>query len=253
MTHIRLQHVTKTFASGSDISPIIAPTSFTVGAGEIVAIVGKSGCGKSTLLNLLSGLEAPTSGDIHINGTVTLVPQKDLLLPWRTVLQNCILPVEIVHGNVQAAKQKALSLLQRCNLLSYAAQFPSLLSGGMRQRVALIRAIIHDTNILLLDEPFSALDYDMRLTTGKELREHMKERNKTVLFVTHNIEEALLLADRVIVFSGKPCSIMLDKKIPIEEIFRDPIRIRKIPIFNELFETIWTLVATKESYEAITS
>lgn len=253
MEHIRVQNVTKTFRSGFDVSPIIASTSFTVEAGEIVAIVGKSGCGKSTLLHLLGGLEAPTSGDIQICGTVTLVPQKDLLLPWRTVLQNCILPIEIVHGNIHSAKKKALALLQQYGLISYATQLPSFLSGGMRQRVGLIRAIIHNTDITLLDEPFSALDYDARLTIGKELRKYMKEKNKTVIFVTHNIEEAILLSDRVIVFSGKPCTIVLNKKIDLKESLRDTVRIRRTPLFNELFETIWNLIAAKQTYEATTS
>ena len=179
---------------------------------EFVTLVGPSGCGKSTLLMMVSGLVLPSNGAIHFNGAaiqaphpdVGLVFQNPVLMPWRTVLQNVLLPIEILRRNVAAYRRQARDLLALVGLEGFEDASPGELSGGMQQRVAICRALIHDPRVLLMDEPFAALDAMTREELGMELQRLWGEHQKTVLFVTHSIPEAVLLADRVVAMTARP-------------------------------------------------
>jgi ABC-type nitrate/sulfonate/bicarbonate transport system ATPase subunit len=186
--------------------PVLRGISLTVARGEFVALVGPSGCGKTTLLNLCSGWLQPTSGSVERGGRVRMVFQQDGLFPWLTVGENVRLGLR--HVPDDAGKDaRAVELLKLVNLESFEAHYPHQLSGGMRQRVELVRALGGDTDLLLMDEPFSALDYLTRLRMREELARLLRERPRTVVLVTHDIEEAAQLADRVLLLSDRPGSV----------------------------------------------
>ncbi|MFZ5945322.1 MAG: ABC transporter ATP-binding protein [Bacillota bacterium] len=192
-------------------NPIFDNLSFSVGCGEFMALVGPSGCGKTTLIHILAGLLTPTSGEILLDGSpetilgkVGLMPQQDLLLPWRTVLDNCSLPLEIKGVSVQTAREKARGVLIQFGLGGYENAFPYQLSGGMRQRAAFLQSIIAGNKIILLDEPFSALDALTRLKMQQWLLNMWLEIKPTIIFITHDVEEAVFLAQRVLLLSSPP-------------------------------------------------
>ncbi len=191
---------------------VLQDVSFEVLTGEFVAIVGPSGCGKTTLLNIASGYDQPSSGKIEYEGQIRMVYQQDGLLPWRTVKGNIELSLrEIRDGKVR--EQQVEELLDLIQLQSFGDHYPHQLSGGMRQRVELARALAGRSDILLLDEPFSALDYLTRMRMRRELARILHERPRTVLLVTHDIEEAAQLADRVFVLSPRPARISFELSI----------------------------------------
>jgi NitT/TauT family transport system ATP-binding protein len=210
---IEIAGVTKRYASasGGEVHAL-ADIDLSIGAGEFVSIVGPSGCGKSTLLMLISGLIPPSTGTIAVGGTpvkravgnVAIVFQRDVLLDWRTVLANVLLPVEIKKLDPATHRPKARELLRSVGLEDFEDKYPGELSGGMRQRVAICRALVQDPGLLLMDEPFGALDALTREQMNLDLqRMWLRDRN-TVLFITHSIEEAVLLSDRVVVMSSRP-------------------------------------------------
>ena len=210
---IEIAGVTKRYASasGGEVHAL-ADIDLSIGAGEFVSIVGPSGCGKSTLLMLISGLIPPSTGTIAVGGTpvkravgnVAIVFQLDVLLDWRTVLANVLLPVEIKKLDPATHRPKARELLRSVGLEDFEDKYPGELSGGMRQRVAICRALVQDPGLLLMDEPFGALDALTREQMNLDLqRMWLRDRN-TVLFITHSIEEAVLLSDRVVVMSSRP-------------------------------------------------
>jgi NitT/TauT family transport system ATP-binding protein len=216
--------------------------------GETVAIVGPSGCGKSTLLSLISGLIMPSSGQIKILGEKVLGPRRDIgymfqmdhLFEWRTILKNVLLGLEIQNKlspeNIQYGKE----LLKKYGLGDFENYFPNQLSGGMRQRVALIRTLAIKPEILLLDEPFSALDYQTRLNVSDEIGSILKRENKTAIMVTHDISEALSMADRVVVLSKRPATIKSIHKINLDcDGDRSPLKCREAPEFRVYFNRIW--------------
>jgi ABC-type nitrate/sulfonate/bicarbonate transport system ATPase subunit len=182
--------------------------------GEFVAIVGPSGCGKTTLLNMLSGFDEPTEGKIERLGTVRMIYQKDGLFPWRTVAQNIDMGLRHVTLASDRDRQRK-ELISLIGLQGFESHYPHQLSGGMRQRVELARALAGETDLLLMDEPFSALDYLTRLRMRDELTRLLHERPRTVVLVTHDIEEAVQLADRVIVLSGRPAQIRCELSLSI--------------------------------------
>ncbi|MBL8046345.1 MAG: ABC transporter ATP-binding protein [Anaerolineales bacterium] len=209
---IELRHVSKAFHEEGLTLRVLEDISFGVPAGEFVTLLGPSGSGKSTLFNLLVGLLEPDAGEIVLEGNaagprlgrVGYMPQRDLLLPWRTVLDNVILPLEL-RGMPQAeAREQAHALLPRFGLSEFATAYPAALSGGLRQRAALLRTLLSERDVLLLDEPFGALDALTRRELQDWLLELWAEFKPTVLFITHDVEEALYLADRVIVLSARP-------------------------------------------------
>jgi NitT/TauT family transport system ATP-binding protein len=210
---IEIAGVTKRYASarGGEVHAL-GELDLSIGAGEFVSIVGPSGCGKSTLLMLISGLIPPTTGTIAVGGApvkravgnVAVVFQRDVLLDWRTVLANVLLPVEIKKLDPATHRPKARELLRSVGLEEFEDKYPGELSGGMRQRVAICRALVQDPGLLLMDEPFGALDALTREQMNLDLqRMWLRDRN-TVLFITHSIEEAVLLSDRVVVMSSRP-------------------------------------------------
>ena len=210
---IVIRGVTKHYraARGGDVHAL-AEIDLSIKAGEFVSIVGPSGCGKSTLLMLVSGLLAPTSGTIEINRlpvkgavpNIAIVFQRDVLLDWRTVLANVLLPVEIKKLDPVVHRQKARELLRSVGLSEFEDKYPAELSGGMRQRVAICRALVQGPGLLLMDEPFGALDALTREQMNLDLQRMWRRDRNTVLFITHSIEEAVLLSDRVVVMSSRP-------------------------------------------------
>ncbi len=193
---------------------VLNDLNFAISKGEFVAVVGPSGCGKSTLLNLLSGHDEPTSGTVERSGAVRMVYQHDGLFPWKTVTQNIFMGIS---KQASEAEQKGQidDLVKLIGLGSFEHHYPHQLSGGMRQRVELARALAGQSDILLMDEPFSALDYITRLRLRRELSRILKERPRTVVLVTHDIEEAAQLADRVIVLSERPARIQCELRIDV--------------------------------------
>ncbi|MEM3754276.1 MAG: ABC transporter ATP-binding protein, partial [Candidatus Bathyarchaeia archaeon] len=196
----------------------------SVNEGEFISIIGPSGCGKSTLLKIVSGLLQPTKGEVYIKGIKVEGPQPGIgmafqdpnLLPWRTAIKNVLLPIEILKEDLDKYKKKALELFKLVNLSGFEEKYPWELSGGMQQRVSLIRALIHEPDILLLDEPFGALDALTREEMNLELQKIWMAKKRTILFVTHSIQEAVFLSDRVVVMSPRPGTIVHEEKIELK-------------------------------------
>jgi NitT/TauT family transport system ATP-binding protein len=199
----------------------LAPVTLDIPQGRFVSLIGPSGCGKSTIFNIIAGLLEPTSGRVLIDGVdatgtigrVGYMLQKDLLLPWRTVLDNVILGMEIQGVSLKTARERALPLLHRYGLSGFEYLYPNALSGGMRQRAALLRTLLFDTDVILLDEPFGALDAQTKLQMQEWLMQLWSDFGKTVLFVTHDVEEAIYLSDEVHVMGTRPGRII--ETIPI--------------------------------------
>jgi len=220
---IELRHVSKIFSGIDHAVPALEDVSFKVMPGEFVTIIGASGSGKSTLFNLCVGLLEPDEGEILIDGErpenragmVGYMPQRDLLLPWRSVLNNVLIPLEIQGIPKRESRQKALEMLPHFGLETFENEYPSALSGGMRQRAALLRTWLTGRSTLLLDEPFGALDALTRKELQNWLLRVWQEFGRTVMFITHDVEEAVYLADRVIVLSARPGEIKREFKIDL--------------------------------------
>lgn len=202
---------------------ILDRLNLEVKEGEFVSILGPSGSGKSTFFRLVTSLEQPVEGEILLNGKeeaerlgkIGYMPQQDLLLPWRTVLQNAVLPLELKGIERKTANEQVSQLLQEFGLAGSEDLFPQELSGGMRQRVSFLRAILGGTDLLLLDEPFGSLDYFTRFTMQEWLLEQWTKRRKTVLFITHDVDEALFLSDRIFVFTERPIRKVEEIQVPL--------------------------------------
>ena len=221
---IALEQVSKSFPTRSGPLHVLEEVDFAVEAGEFVSIIGPSGCGKSTLLNILAGLEEPTAGGVRFDGrpgegrlgSVAYMPQKDLLLPWRTALDNAILALEVQGWDRAAARERAGELLATFGLQGFEDHYPADLSGGMRQRTAFLRTILADKRLVLLDEPFGALDALTRANLQAWLLDLWGLLAVTVVLVTHDVEEALLLSDRVYVMTARPGRISRVMTAPLE-------------------------------------
>lgn len=213
---LRLENVSRRFGS----LEVFRDLSLDVAAGEFVAIVGPSGCGKTTLLNLFSGFDQPTAGRVVSRGRMRMVYQQDGLFPWATVAENISMGLREVKHETERAAQLA-EMLSLIKLKGFEQHYPHQLSGGMRQRVELARALAGESDTLLLDEPFSSLDYLTRLRLRRELARMLRERPRTVVLVTHDIEEAAQLADRVVVLSERPATIRCELPLALERP-RDP-------------------------------
>lgn len=218
--------------------------NLAVDHGEFISILGPSGCGKSTLLSAIAGLEKPSAGTVTFSkadGAIGYMFQHDLLLEWRTVLQNACLGLEIRHQLTPDSVEQVKKMLTAYGLGAFLDQKPSQLSGGMRQRVALVRTLALSPDLLLLDEPYSALDYQTRLSVGDEIWQILREQKKAAILVTHDISEAISLGDRVIILSSRPGRILRD--IPI--LFsgdRRPLAVRNQPAFQQYFQEIWEVM-----------
>ena len=213
--------------------------NFDVKQGEYISIIGPSGCGKSTLLSIIAGLEEKTSGEVYIDGKIGYMLQKDNLLEWRTIYKNVLFGLEIQKALTEENKKYVIELLKKYGLYEFRNKYPTQLSGGMRQRVALIRTLAIRPNILLLDEAFSALDYQTRLMVTEDIYQILKNENITAIMVTHDISEAISMSDRVIVLSQRPATIksIYDIKFDIEN--RTPLSCRESPKFSKYFNLMW--------------
>jgi len=223
MDAIRIRELSKGYPSRDGCVQALEQTSFSVKEGEFIAVVGPSGCGKSTLLKILAGLLPPSKGEAFLRGTPISGPRRDIgvvfqspvLLPWRSILENVLLPVDVQRLGGNGYRKAALELLNLVGLQDFANRYPWELSGGMQQRVAIARGLIHDPAMLLMDEPFGALDAMTREQMNLELQRIWLERKKTILFITHSIPEAVFLADRVLVMSARPGRILDDVRVDI--------------------------------------
>ncbi|OFJ54462.1 ABC transporter ATP-binding protein [Mycolicibacterium grossiae] len=219
--------------------------SLTVGSGQFVALVGPSGCGKSTLLKVAAGLVPPTSGEVRVGGAVVTAPpagvgmlfQNDALLPWRSARDNVRLPLQIAAVARGEQDRRSTELLERVGLADFADELPSRLSGGMRKRVALARTLASDPSVFLMDEPFGPLDALTRREVGRDFLRLWEHLRTTVIFVTHDVDEALLLADRVVVMSAGPGRIIVDYEVPLPRP-RDPRELRFTPEYHDLYDAV---------------
>lgn len=235
---IHIDRVSKTFETRGGAVKALDSVSLELRAGEFVSIVGPSGCGKSTLLSIIAGLKKASTGKVTIGATPVngpyrasgIVFQKDLLMEWRTALDNVLLQIELRGLRRKDYVDRALDLLAKVNLQDFANKYPRELSGGMRQRVSICRALIHDPPILLMDEPFGALDALTRDEISTDLSRLCDDAGKTVVFITHSIAEAVHLSDRVIVMSPRPASILDDVTINLPR--PREIQVRDTPEFG---------------------
>ena len=218
---VTLHEVSRTFAARQGLVEAMGPLDLTVGRGEFVAIVGPSGCGKSTLLRIVAGLLAPSAGHAEIQARndgplVSMVFQDYGIFPWKTVRENVAFPLRVGRRSRTEVRATTDRWMATVGVEAFADAYPAALSGGMRQRVALARAFAADPEILLMDEPFAALDAQLRMVLQHELLRVWEESRRTVLFVTHSIDEALLLADRVVVMSARPGRVLDDIAVPFD-------------------------------------
>ena len=221
--------------------------NFRVKKGEFVSIIGPSGCGKSTLLSIIAGLEEKTTGEIYIEGEkvngisskIGYMLQRDCLLEWRNILSNTMFGLEVKGKNDNVNKEYVLELLKKYNLYEFKDKYPSELSGGMRQRVALIRTLAVKPKMLLLDEAFSALDYQTRIMVTNDIYYILRKEKITAIIVTHDISEAISMSDRVLVLSKRPGTIKDIHKINFGIENRTPINCRESPKFSQYFNTLW--------------
>jgi ABC-type nitrate/sulfonate/bicarbonate transport system ATPase subunit len=218
-----IQGVTKVFAGRRSAVEALGRIDLSVADGEFVSIVGPSGCGKSTLLNIVAGLEQPTSGEILLDGQLAerrlgrtaYMHQKDLLLPWRTVRDNVTLGLEVAGVSKAMARERAAALFERFGLDGFEENYPATLSGGMRQRAAFLRTVLADQPLMLLDEPFGALDALTRASMQEWLLDLWEGLGRTIVFITHDVEEAVLLSDRVCVMSARPGRIVFERPVDL--------------------------------------
>jgi NitT/TauT family transport system ATP-binding protein len=242
-----VEHVAKTYEVDGRVVPVIGDLSLTLDHSQIVSIVGPSGCGKTTLLNTLCGLLTPDRGRISWYGreiagqpqNVGYMLQKDLLLPWRTALGNVMLGLEIRGVAASEARDRGHAMLDQLGLHGFAAHYPSTLSGGMRQRVALARTLVNEPAVLLLDEPFASLDFQNKLLIESDTAKLVREGGRSLLLITHDIEEAVSLADRVIVLSKRPTQVKAVYNIALGIERTDMMAARDSRDFSKYVRQIW--------------
>lgn len=247
MSVVSIKNVDKTFFSQKAATTALKDISLSVANGEFVSLIGPSGCGKTTLLSLIAGLIQPTNGKIHIEGQQILQPsaktgymlQQDYLFPWLTIEQNITIGLKTMKNLNGETRSYALSLLDKMGLLDKKNEYPSHLSGGMRQRVALVRMLATEPKLLLLDEPFSALDYQTKLKLEDLVAYTIKEQEKTAILVTHDIGEAIAMSDRIILLSARPGTIHQQFEVPEALRLLSPFQARNHSDYNKLFQQIW--------------
>lgn len=247
MKKLSMSHVYMNYHTLKNETEALKDITFSVSEGEFISVVGPSGCGKSTILNLIAGLLTPSQGDILIDGKnisyshlkIGYMFQKDQLFEWLTVWNNVLLGLKIQHKVNEYNRNIVKKLLVDYNLWDFKDFYPNQLSGGMRQRVALIRTLALNPEILLLDEPFSALDYQSRLTASDEIYKIIKQENKTAIMVTHDISEAISMSNRVLILSKRPAVIKKEVPIKFSDEYNSPLKSREAPEFRLYFNTIW--------------
>ncbi len=247
---IEIKAVSKSFAFKGSVVQALSPVDLTIPDGAFISLIGPSGCGKSTLLNMIAGITAPSSGSIvhdgrvvdGINTRVGYMTQQDSLLPWRTAAENIGLPLVIRGDGPQAIRRRVDDMLKRVGLDEFGDHFPSQLSGGMRKRAALAQVLAHDPQTILMDEPFGALDAQLKLVLQAQLLALWESARKTIVFVTHDLAEAILLSDIVVVFSGRPGRVKAMKEIAIPRP-RDAFQGQFTTAFKDIYVELWELLA----------
>ena len=237
---LNVYNLSKTYHTILGETLAIKDITFDINKDEFVGIIGPSGCGKSSILNIISGLDKDYTGNITINKNIKIayMLQEDALFPWLTIMDNVLLPLKIKNNLTKDNIEYAKNLLKKYDLYDFKDKYPSFLSGGMKQRVALIRTLTLKPDILLLDEPFSALDYQTRLKVSDDVYKIIKNEHKTALIVSHDISECISLCDRIIVLSKRPSIIKHIHEIKLEN-KSTPIYNRESPNFTEYYKTIW--------------
>ncbi|MDQ6418120.1 ABC transporter ATP-binding protein [Paenibacillus sp. LHD-117] len=246
-TVLSLQGLSHVYVNDKGASLALEAIDLTVSKGEFISLVGPSGCGKTTLLSLLAGLFPPTVGTVTVNGRAVTGPtpavgymlQQDYLFPWRTIRDNAAIGLEIGGQRTKASMQKVEHWLSELGLEGYGGRYPHELSGGMRQRVALARTLVTEPDVLLLDEPFSALDLHIKLQLEELVQSTLERLGKTAVLVTHDLAEAAAMSDRVIVLGRNPGHIRREVAIPTAIREADPMTARKLPAFQAVFEELW--------------
>jgi NitT/TauT family transport system ATP-binding protein len=250
---LSIRELGKRFLSRGTIVRAVENVSLDIQQGEFVTIVGPSGCGKSTVLNILAGLYPPSSGEILIEGKpvsglnpeIGYITQQDNLLPWRTLRNNVLLPIEFREGGVnEKAQERVSALIKRVGLSGFENHYPHELSGGMRQRANIIRTLVYNPRVILMDEPFGPLDAQTRLTLQNQLLQLWEEERKTIIFITHDLTEAIALADRVVVMTGRPGGVKSVTPIPIPRP-RDVYHIHHSQAYREVYDKLWEELRTE--------
>lgn len=244
---LELDHVGLSYHTLAGEIPALSQISFSIQEGEFVSLVGPSGCGKSTVLNLIAGLLTPEQGQITLQGlprkhsvlSIGYMLQKDHLFEWLTIYENVLLGLEIQKKKSKKTAAHVDRLLQEYGLWNFRSSHPSQLSGGMRQRAALIRTLALEPSLLLLDEPFSALDYQTRLSVSDDIWKILQKEGNTALLVTHDISEAISMSDRVIILSKAPACVRCEIPILTTLADRAPMQMRNAPEFKQYFQQIW--------------
>ncbi|MFQ9822001.1 MAG: ABC transporter ATP-binding protein [Clostridia bacterium] len=251
---LEVKNISKKYQNKEGEILALKNVNFRVKKGEFVSIIGPSGCGKSTLLSIIAGLEEKTTGEIYIEGEkvngisskIGYMLQRDCLLEWRNILSNTMFGLEVKGKKDNVNKEYVLELLKKYNLYEFKDKYPSELSGGMRQRVALIRTLAVKPKILLLDEAFSALDYQTRIMVTNDIYSILRKEKITAIIVTHDISEAISMSDRVLVLSKRPGTIKDIHKINFGIENRTPINCRESPKFSQYFNTLWKELGVDE-------
>ncbi|WP_175990603.1 ABC transporter ATP-binding protein [Bacillus sp. Marseille-Q1617] len=255
MNFLSLDTIHHTYFSPKTATNALSNISFDVNEGEFISFIGPSGCGKTTLLSIIAGLIKPTEGKVLLHGKpvnseknqMGYMLQQDYLFPWKTIEENIFIGLKIMESLTKEKKREAYELLEKLGLSGVASSYPRELSGGMRQRVALIRTLITEPKILLLDEPFSALDYQTKLKLEDLIFTTLKSLNKTALLVTHDIGEAIAMSDRIILFASKPGRVHRVFEVPRELRELTPLTVRNHEAYPPYFQTIWKELENLES------
>ena len=234
---LKFENITYTYHTKEGETTAVKDVSFAVEDGQFVSVIGPSGCGKTTILSLAAGILSPSSGEVKRgSGEFGYMLQRDALFPWRSVEKNIYLPLEVKRRNTPEMRERAIALAEKYGLKDFLKKSPNQLSGGMRQRVALIRTLAAEPDILLLDEPFSALDYQTRLEVCDDVQGIIKSEKKTALLVTHDISEAIALSDKVVVLSARPAKVVAEHLIEFGD--GSPKKRRECPEFSQTFEIL---------------
>ncbi|MDQ0220275.1 ABC transporter ATP-binding protein [Peribacillus cavernae] len=256
MSFLSIKNIHHTYFSEKSATEALDNISLDIEEGEFVSFLGPSGCGKTTLLSIIAGLFPPTSGNIQLDNKpihgdkdffIGYMLQQDYLFPWKTIEENITLGLKLLKQDDPESKSKALKLLKDFGLEDIEKQFPKQLSGGMRQRAALARTLAVNPKILLLDEPFSALDYQTKLKLEDLVSETLKVFGKTAVLVTHDIGESIAMSDRIYLFAAKPGRIHKAFPVPGELRSLSPFEARSHPLYSDLFQTIWKELESLET------
>lgn len=256
MSFLTLDHVSHHYFSKKGYTKAIDDISFSIKEGEFISLLGPSGCGKSTILSIIARIIKQTEGNVLLKGkaiqesklAIGYMLQQDYLFPWKTIIDNVLLGPKIGKAETPATKESALELLAEVGLADVADDYPGSLSGGMRQRVALVRTLITNPEILLLDEPFSALDYLTKLKLEDLVSELFQTYRKTAILVTHDIAEAISMSDRIFLLNANPGSIATVFDVPLELRNETPLLVRRHPKYQIIFDKIWDKVNELEAH-----